>query len=572
VGAIAKAVTGAYLSSSGNAFSTRTASQIVQENFNPGETLQPGGPLFGVQFSSLPCSDLVTRQGGGAMIGPNRTPLGLAADPGGFPLYKDGVVVGGVGVIADGVYGLDRDPRDVDADADDELIALAATVGFLPPASIEARQITVEGKALRYTDRGLANDLDRLRTQPASAPSLAALIAGGAGDFASVTGYYDAAAGARPGVAYGDPASGFVPASTLAGNPYANLSAFVLVDAAGAPRFAPRSGADAPGGSAANRLTAAEVTRIMDEALGVALAGRAQIRRPIESRIQVTVSVVDTLGTVLAVARTPDGPIFGTDVSLQKARSAMFFSSAPAASELSAVAGVDSSVALAAVLPGGLIPDPIRGGPGQKVVIPPLQDYVTATDAFLGAGALRGANAFSDRGIGNIARPFYPDGINGNPPGPLSRPVAGPDTTRNWSPFSTGLQFDLVGVNILQHVLSILGLTPDTAANCTSIPPRALGAPSPLANGLQIFAGSAPIYRGGTLVGAIGVSGDGIDQDDMISALGLRRAGLALGGFGHAPAAIRSDQLEPAGVRLRYVSCPFGPFLGSNAQNVCEAL
>ena len=37
--AIAKAVTGAYLSSEGNAFSTRTASQIVQEHFNPARVL-----------------------------------------------------------------------------------------------------------------------------------------------------------------------------------------------------------------------------------------------------------------------------------------------------------------------------------------------------------------------------------------------------------------------------------------------------------------------------------------------------------------------------------------------------
>ncbi|HSW14240.1 MAG TPA: hypothetical protein VLI06_15450, partial [Solimonas sp.] len=51
--AIAKAVTGAYLSSEGNAFTTRTANQIVQEFFNPQERGQPGGPLFGVQFSQL---------------------------------------------------------------------------------------------------------------------------------------------------------------------------------------------------------------------------------------------------------------------------------------------------------------------------------------------------------------------------------------------------------------------------------------------------------------------------------------------------------------------------------------
>ncbi|MFM7706928.1 MAG: hypothetical protein ACKO9D_02725, partial [Gammaproteobacteria bacterium] len=108
--AIAKAVTGAYLSSEGNAFSTRTASQIVQSHFNPGEVLAPGGPLFGVQFSQLPCSDLAARFTGGTPdAGPKRSPLGLAADPGGFPLYIAGTPVGGVGVIADGLYSLDAD-------------------------------------------------------------------------------------------------------------------------------------------------------------------------------------------------------------------------------------------------------------------------------------------------------------------------------------------------------------------------------------------------------------------------------------------------------------------------------
>src|SRR5581483_1307933 len=103
IAAISKAITGAYLSSEGNAFSTRTASQIVQEHFNPGELGQPGGPLFGVQFSSLPCSDFNTRfSGGGADIGPKRAPLGLSADSGGFPLYKNGTVVGRADVITVG--------------------------------------------------------------------------------------------------------------------------------------------------------------------------------------------------------------------------------------------------------------------------------------------------------------------------------------------------------------------------------------------------------------------------------------------------------------------------------------
>ncbi len=84
--AITKAITGAYLSSNGNAFTTRTAGQIVQENFNPGEKRTPSGPLYGVQFSQLPCSDLNRRLGDGT-VGPKRSPLGLSAAPGGLPLY-----------------------------------------------------------------------------------------------------------------------------------------------------------------------------------------------------------------------------------------------------------------------------------------------------------------------------------------------------------------------------------------------------------------------------------------------------------------------------------------------------
>ena len=92
--AIAKAVTEAYLSTEGNAFTTRTASQIVQENFNPGEFNQPSGPLFGVQFSQLPCGDFVRRHAPALPPGPgpHRSPLGLAADAGGF--YKSGTPVG----------------------------------------------------------------------------------------------------------------------------------------------------------------------------------------------------------------------------------------------------------------------------------------------------------------------------------------------------------------------------------------------------------------------------------------------------------------------------------------------
>src|SRR5688572_26692957 len=189
-GAIAKAITGAYLSSGGNAFSTRTASMIVQQHFPPSAAAAglESGPLFGVQFSQLPCSDLMARYNGNvgadAFIGPKRSPLGLAADPGGFPLYKNGVLVGGVGVMADGDYGFDRNILDTDDDGE-EAIAYAAATGFDAPTEIRAERVTVDGTSLRFSDASAAS----LRSVPSSAPAFGSLPAG-TGTFTAVPGYY----------------------------------------------------------------------------------------------------------------------------------------------------------------------------------------------------------------------------------------------------------------------------------------------------------------------------------------------------------------------------------------------
>ena len=75
-------------------------------------------------------------------------------------------------------------------------------------------------------------------------------------------------------------------------------------------------------------------------------------------------------------------------------------------------------------------------------------------------------------------------------------------------------------------------------------------------------------------MGGIGVSGDGIDQDDMISFLGVHNAGLKLGTLSNAPKDIRADiitvPVKDEDIRLRYVSCPFAPFLIGDDQNPCE--
>ncbi|HYG46506.1 MAG TPA: heme-binding protein [Allosphingosinicella sp.] len=518
-GAIAKAITGAYLSSGGNAFSTRTASMIVQEHFPPSVAARglESGPLSGVQFSQLPCSDLAARfngnAGAAAFIGPKRSPLGLAADPGGFPLYKNGVLVGGIGVMADGVYGFDPEVQDIDRDQE-EAIALAASTGFAAPAEIRAERISVDGTLLRFSDAAPGD----LVSNPSAAPGFAA-INGSAGALTTVRGYYDASMGVLDGRAYGTEASGIRPASAAE---FSNPDAFVLSNGAGANRYPARTGTD-------GALAAAEVAALLEEAFKVMRSARAQIRRPLDSRAQVSISVVDSNGALLGLVRSPDAPVFGIDVSLQKARTAAFFSSA------SAAAAVEAS------------PDP------------DVRQFIPAARAFLvNPAAFAGGFAFASRSIGNISRPYFPDGELGRPPGPFSRPIA------EFNPFSTGLQSALVEADLKAHVAFVLGGA-DTPQTCTQTPR--------LANGMQIFPGSVPIYRGTTLIGGIGVSGDGIDQDDMIGFLGLHNAGLRLGGFGNADPARRADQIVVQvgnGVRLRYVACPFAPFLGSNEQNVCQ--
>jgi len=446
--AISKAGTGALFSTGGNAFTTRTAGFIIQEHFPPGIDFRPGGPLYGVQFSSLPCSDIKIPG----------LPLGLSADPGGLPIYKGGLAVGGVGIEGDGLYTVDRNPADLDQPPE-ELIAASAVRGFEAPALIRGDNILVDGIRLPYSN---------VATPPAP-----------------------------PTIAFGS-----LPGAIVVGFPIlpAQTSAFVPALVAGIagevdPRFFPFISGSAPAGP--NALTAAEVQTIMTHAVQQANITRAAIRQPLGSNGRVTIAVVDAGGTVLGVFRQLDAPVFGFDVSVQKARTAAFFSRSDAGALLSG-AGFTSYVSRAAA-------DGIQ---------------------------LNGTVAFSARAIGFLHRPLFPDGINNTAAGPFSTSLA------DWSPFNVGLELDLIQTNLI----ATLG---GAALPCSAIPN--------LANGIQIFAGSTPLYKNNVLVGAIGISGDGIDQDDIVSAAGAN-------GFSPAPA-IRSDQVFVRSVRLPFLKFPRSPNL-----------
>ena len=452
--AISKAGTAAFFSTQGNAFTTRTAGFIIQEHVPPGISFRPGGPLYGVQFSQLDCSD-VKKPG---------LPFGLSADPGSMPLYKNGIHVGGVGVEGDGIYTVDRDPRDFDKPFE-EIIAVAAARGFDPPALIRGDNIIVDGVRLPFVNVS-AGDLPQ-------SPSLA---------FASLPGAVDPAFPIR-----GAQASAFVPASVGGVSGAVDLRFFPFRNSLS---------------GSARALTAAEVDRIIGQAARQADITRAAIRQPLGSPARVSIAVVDTEGRVLGIFRTQDAPVFGFDVSAQKARTAAFFS---------------------------------RTNTGALLRGAGFGAYVDRA----GADGLQldGSISYSDRAVGFLHRPFYPDGIDGEPPGPFSTPFS------RWSIFNVGLQLDLIRDNL---VLT-LAAPPHMPAGvpCSDIPN--------LPNGLQIFAGSVPLYKDGELVGAIGISGDGIDQDDLIAAAGSN-------GFA-APPPIRSDQFFVRGVRLPFVKFPRSPNL-----------
>jgi uncharacterized protein GlcG (DUF336 family) len=443
--ATAKAATAAFFSTTGNAFSTRTAGFIIQEHFPPGISFRPGGPLYGVQFSSLPCSDIKKPS----------ARLGLSGDPGGLPIYKNGLPAGGIGIEGDGLYTVDRNPTDNDQPVE-ELIAAAGTRGFEAPGGITGDKILVDGIRLPFSN---------VATPPA--PSNVANIAG-----ATIT---------FPG--------GMAPASEFLPQVVGGISGEI------SPRFFPFVAGTAPAG--ANALTAADVQTIISRAAQQANITRAAIRQPLGSNARVTISVVDAAGVVLGIFRQQDAPVFGFDVAVQKARTAAFFSSATAAAQLRG-AGFGSYMDRAAA-------DGLR---------------------------FDGAFAFTDRASGFLHRPFFPDGINDTVAGPLSTPLS------EWSPFNVGLQLDLVQAGFLA---SLVG----PAVPCTAIPN--------LPNGIQIFPGSVPLYKNGVLAGAIGISGDGVDQDDLIGAAGAN-------GFS-PPVNIRSDQIFVRGVRLPFLKFPRSPNL-----------
>jgi uncharacterized protein GlcG (DUF336 family) len=468
--AITKAGTASFLSSDQHAFTSRTAGFIVQQNFPPGVKNKPPGPLVGVNFSNMSFTDvnrfkdphtyLDGQYGGGGTNGSPVAPLalaaisGLAGSPGSVPLFKNGKLIGGVGVAGTtkgrptGIPALDdiqlRQTRDLDED-----VALAGQIGFVPSKTILGTHVLIDGIRVPY----VVNAAPRLKS---------VLPLGTIGVI--VPPYFITNS---PPVAYPQAKLGGVAGEVRA----------PIID-------------DPVGGLIAGqpRLTASEVTSILAAAAARAAITRAGIRLPRGQPAQVFITVVNNpnqpgtapaiLGTFMTAFAAAPATIFSWDVAVQKARTAVFYSD--------------------------------------------------------------NTRAFSTRTVGFLAQSLYPPGIVRTQPGPLYSVQ---------EMFSVLPRFDafraldaLVPVPIrVTNVLNNVAFTNDF-----SVDPA-------LPNGITIFPGGFPLYRNGVLIGAIGISGDGVDQDDIIGA-----SGAAL--F-PPPDEIRADRMFLRGARLPYAKFPRNPSL-----------
>jgi uncharacterized protein GlcG (DUF336 family) len=193
-------------------------------------------------------------------------------------------------------------------------------------------------------------------------------------------------------------------------------------------------------------------------------------------------AVSDKQGNILGLYRMPDATFFSIDVAVAKARNVAYYANANQLQTIDQIPGIPKGV------------------------------------------------AFTNRTFRFLSGPRFPQGVDGNPPGPMSilndvGIVNGP-TVLPASAFQSAQGYDSFNPQTNFH-------DPYNIAN---------------QNGVVFFPGSAPLYKNinGTtqLVGGLGVSGDGVDQDDDVTA-------KAAAGF-NPPSPLPVDLYFVRGVRLPY--------------------
>lgn len=235
--------------------------------------------------------------------------------------------------------------------------------------------------------------------------------------------------------------------------------------------------------SFAGGLTAAQVQQIITQGIIQAKNTRAQIRvQPTFAKM--VLAVADRDGTLLGVFRMADATVFSIDVAMAKSRNTAYYASA-------------------ALQP---------------------QDHVPGVPY---------GTAFTNRTFRYLAVPKYPSGNASAAPGPFS--ILNTQGINSQTGLNVGAPRPASA-----FVNTVLGYDSFVTGSNFRSPTPAINQ-----NGIVFFPGSTALYVGNRLKGGYGISGDGVDQDDVVTFFGAT-------GFS-APPAIQAVQFYVRGIRLPYI-------------------
>lgn len=238
-------------------------------------------------------------------------------------------------------------------------------------------------------------------------------------------------------------------------------------------------------------LTAERVEQLINQGIDAASVVRAAVRLPFGNRTRMVLAVADRSGEVLGLYRMQDSTIFSIDVAVAKSRNTAYYADA--------------------------------------TVLQPEDQVVTA------------GTAFSNRTFRFLAEPRFPSGVDGSAPpvfSILNNPSVDPLTGENIGAAATASSF----TSVLGHD----AFNPNTNFRDPDNVEHQ--------NGVVFFPGSTPVYLGTQLIGGYGISGDGVDQDDVVTFIGAQGFLPPVGGI------TRADETFVNGVRLPYIKFLRNPF------------
>ena len=240
---------------------------------------------------------------------------------------------------------------------------------------------------------------------------------------------------------------------------------------------------------AGDGLSTQDVVQIVNQGLERAVNTRAAIRLPIDREVRMVFAVSDKEGNLLGLYREPDATIFSIDVAVAKARNVAYYA------------------------------NPAELQPIDKLPTVPA------------------GTALTNRTFRYLSEPRFPEGIDGQPPGPFSILTDGGTNPLTATNIGAPLP-----ASAFQSAEGYDDFNPQTNFHDPFNPLNQ--------DGIVFFPGSVPLYNpvdnsSKVLVGGLGVSGDGVDQDDDVTF-------TASLGYRPPPGIPRADQVFVRGVRLPY--------------------